>query len=182
MLHHKTHPRGFTLIEIMIAIAIVSVTFGIIINSAASVRKTGRDGQRQADILSIKSALQNFYADQNYFPNNPGSGVTTDISSLNSLTNCTGAPSSPTCTISKTYLPIIPVDPTGIAYKYKPKLDSTTSSTATTCNSSQNTNQCHYYILCADLEGATPQSSSQNSGCTDATNGFGSNYNYQANP
>jgi prepilin-type N-terminal cleavage/methylation domain-containing protein len=173
---------GFTLIEIMITIAIVAITFGVIITSASSVRKSGRDGQRQADLLSLKSALQQFYADQNYFPNNAGTTTSTDITSWTSLTNCTGAPTNPACTVSKTYLQTIPVDPSGVTYKYKPKLDGTTTNTASQCNGTTNTNQCHYYILCADMEGNTPQSSSQNSACTDSTNGFGSTYNYQANP
>lgn len=163
----------------MIAIAIVGITFGVIITSAAAVRKTGRDGQRQADILSIKSALQNFYADQNYFPNNLTTTTSTDISTYSPLTNCSGTTS---CTVTKTYLPFTPIDPSGVAYKYKPKLDGTTSSTATTCNASTNPNACHFYILCAALEGSSPQNSTQNGDCTDPTNGFGTAYTYQANP
>jgi prepilin-type N-terminal cleavage/methylation domain-containing protein len=177
-----SHNRGFTLIEIMITIVIISVTFGIIITSASSVRKSGRDGQRQSDILSLKAALQQFYADQNYFPNNTGSATSTNISSWTSLTNCTGAPTNPVCIVSKTYLPNMPSDPSGVTYKYKPKLDGTAASTNSQCNGSTNTNQCHYYILCAALEGTSPQSASQNSACTDSTNGFGSAYNFQANP
>lgn len=172
---------GFTLIEIMISIAIVGITFGVIITSAAAVRQTGRDGQRQADILAIKSALQNFYADQNYFPNNLTTTTSTDISTYSPLTNCSGTAS---CTPTKTYLNFVPVDPSNVAYKYKPKLDGTAANIASTatCNATTNNNQCHYYILCADLEGSSPQSSTQNGACVDATNGFGANYTYQANP
>lgn len=163
----------------MITIAIIGITFGVIITSASAVRKSGRDGQRQSDILSIKSALQNFYADQNYFPNNLGSTTSTDISTYTPLTDCSG---TATCTATKTYLPFTPSDPSGVPYKYKPKLDGTTASAATTCNGVTNINQCHFYILCADLEGSSPQNSSQNAACTDVTNGFGAAYTYQAIP
>ncbi len=181
--------RGFTLVELMISIAIVAVMFGVIINSVFGVRRNGRDAQRQADLRTIQSALQNFYTDQNYFPNNAGSTTSTDISTLSSITNCTGAPTSPACTISTTYLSPLPADPlSSVSYKYKPKLDASSGSAGTTCNTSSNTNSCHYYILCAVLENPSPQNSTQYAECNNSTNGFGSvsgygsTNTYQVNP
>jgi prepilin-type N-terminal cleavage/methylation domain-containing protein len=166
--------RGFTLIEIMITLAIVGITFGVIITSASSVRKSGRDGQRQSDLLSLKAALQNFYADQQHFPNNFS---TPDIPTTGSLTNCTNEPASPACTVSKTYLQLFPTDPsTGVTYKYTSRY---TNLDATTCTNTTNSGNCHSYILCAKLEGTSSQTSTQYANCTTA--GY-SGYNYQLMP
>lgn len=157
----------------MITLAIIGVVFGVIITSASSVKKSGRDGQRQADLLSLKSALQNFYADQQFFPNNFSSS---DIPTTGSLTNCSNAPASPACTISKNYLQNFPKDPsTGVTYKYAARysiLD------ATTCTNASNSNNCHSYILCARLEGNSPQTAAQSTLCSTAYSG----YNYQLMP
>lgn len=180
MPNSKLHPRGFTLIEIMIAVAIVGVIFGVIITSAASVRKNSRDAQRQADLFAIQSAMQNYYADQNYFPNSPPTSNNVASYPSGAITNCAGIASG--CTVSRTYMPLIPADPSSVNYKYKAVLDATTANRTTECTSSSNPNSCHFYYLCATLENATPQTASQNADCTNSTTGFGSGYNFQVNP
>jgi prepilin-type N-terminal cleavage/methylation domain-containing protein len=168
------HYKGFTLIELMISIVIVAVLFGVVISSISGIRRNSRDAQRQADLRTIQSALQNFYADQNFFPNNTGSGASTDISTLPGITNCTGTTS---CTISTTYLSSIPADPlSGASYKYQPLLDPLSS---TYCSSSSGAGQCHYYILCAALEGSPPPNSGSSAKCSGL---LGSTYNFQLNP
>lgn len=170
----STTAKGFTLIEIMIAISIVAVTFGVIISSAAQVRKTGRDAQKQADLQAVQAALQQYYADQNYYPDK------IDFTSGAPITNCPSVPAAVGCQITKTYLNKTPISPTGLStdYMYRSGIDSTASNRTSNCdvvpiNSSM---QCHFYILCAKLEGASPQSNSQYSDCSPWSK------NYQLNP
>jgi prepilin-type N-terminal cleavage/methylation domain-containing protein len=162
--------RGFTLIEIMITITIIAVTFGVIITSAASVRKSGRDGQRQSDLLTIRAALQQFYADQNYFPDS----VT--LTAGDPITNCPTVPASG-CTPTKTYLDRTPITPSGTSYYYRSGVDSTTANKYNNCGGGSS-GTCHFFLLCASLEGTSPQSASQYADC--AT--FNPAFNYQLNP
>lgn len=91
---------GFTLIEILVAITIMGVIFGVIITSSTAVQRFARDTQRQSDLKAIQSALQHYYADNNSYPD--------------SLTKLTSG--------AKVYLQKIPVDPVAATnYSYQAK-------------------------------------------------------------
>lgn len=160
---------GFTLIEIMVAISIIAITFGVIISSASQVRKTGRDAQKQSDLQTVQAALQQYYADQNHFPDSM------DLSSGAPITNCPTVPS--TCQVIKTYLNKTPVTPSGSNYYYRSGLDSTTTNKNNNCGSGSSM-QCHFYLLCTTLEGKSPQAAAQYADCQS----FNPAFNYQLNP
>jgi type IV pilus assembly protein PilE len=50
--------RGFTLIEILVVIALIGVLAGLLIVSFQGVRKSARDGRRKADIEQIRAGLE----------------------------------------------------------------------------------------------------------------------------
>lgn len=60
--------KGFTLVELLITVAIIALlsTIGILVYS--QVLKNGRDAKRQADLSNIQSALEQYRADQGYYP------------------------------------------------------------------------------------------------------------------
>lgn len=60
--------RGFTLIELMVVIAIIAIlaTVGLTIYSAAE--KAARDGKRISDIQEIQKGLEQFYAVNQSYP------------------------------------------------------------------------------------------------------------------
>lgn len=60
--------RGFTLIEVMIAIAIVVVLIGIVGINVIGQRDDANAGAAKIQLNSIENALQNFYLDFNRFP------------------------------------------------------------------------------------------------------------------
>ena len=129
--------NGFTLIEVLVSITIVGIIFGIVINSAASIQRSSRDAQREADLKLIQSALQQFYADHQYFPKD--SLLATVGNGLNSVDS------------TKRYMEKIPGDPlTSNPYCYQSKV-SFSSSTACTLDA----DRCHYYALWANLENST---------------------------
>lgn len=85
--------QGFTLLELLIVIAIIGILVTIATASYSSAQNKSRDARRRADVKAISNAFEQFYADNN--------GT---------------YPSS--CSVSSTYLPAgMPTDPqTGNSY------------------------------------------------------------------
>lgn len=91
--------RGFTLIELMMVIAIIGILASIIVVSLSSSKAKGRDAKRVSDIRTIQLALEEYYNDNAYYP-----------------TSLYGAGISPPFS---TYLSPVPTDPsTGGSYKF----------------------------------------------------------------
>lgn len=85
---------GFTLLEVLVVVAIIGILISIGTAAFTSAQKKSRDSRRQGDLRSIQSAFEQYYADN------------------------TGYPTSSSCSVSATYLPAgIPKDPkTAVAY------------------------------------------------------------------
>src|SRR4051812_48048606 len=86
-------------------------------SSLGFITMRARNTQRQSDLTKIQNALENYRADQGFYPAgglNPGLGgppasFKSDPGIVPSLTNCTGIAAS--CTVSRTYLQNMPNDP-----------------------------------------------------------------------
>lgn len=75
--------RGFTLIELMVVIAIIGVLATIISAPIQTYLKKSRDAKKVADMNEIKNALGQYSVDHNgYFPLNLGAVVPAYIKSL----------------------------------------------------------------------------------------------------
>ncbi|MDO8576949.1 MAG: prepilin-type N-terminal cleavage/methylation domain-containing protein [Candidatus Daviesbacteria bacterium] len=88
--------KGFTLVELLITISIISVLAAIGLVVYSSVIKQGRDSKRQSDLRSIQSALEQYYADQFSYPSAPLPVSPNPLKSPNNL---------------KTYINQMPSDP-----------------------------------------------------------------------
>ncbi|MCX6810692.1 MAG: prepilin-type N-terminal cleavage/methylation domain-containing protein [Candidatus Berkelbacteria bacterium] len=86
--------RAFTLIELLIVIAIISIVSVFIIVSVRNAQSRARDVQRVADLAKINSAVQLYYRENGFYP-----------PTLNVL-------------VSGKYLTSIPTDPKSGTYKY----------------------------------------------------------------
>lgn len=141
--------KGFTLIEILVTITIIAIlsTVGLVAYSA--VVKQGKDSRRQSDLRSVQSALEQYFADQLFYPSS------TDLNALfssgGSFTSSTGNPSPPANV--KTYLRSMPADPdAGQRYRY------VTIPSASACDNSSNTTKCSNYCLYAKIENTSSAS------------------------
>ncbi len=50
--------RGFTLIEVMVAVSIIAILSGVIAISASSSNQQGRDAKRQSDLRALQTAVE----------------------------------------------------------------------------------------------------------------------------
>lgn len=156
---------GFSLVELMVVIAIIGIVSAIAIGSIGAIQKNSRDTQRIADLSNLRSALQQFYADRHYYPDS------LTLTGGAALTNCSGVAGC--TTVTRTYLKNTPVDPvTGTTTPYRYCSQRSSTNTADCATSSNG--QCHYYALCATLE--NPGTTATCSCAAPATG------NYQVNP
>lgn len=132
--------KGFSLIELLIVISIIAILAVVGLVSYTDFIKNSRDARRQADLKTIQSALEEYHADQIYYPYSVTAG--------GSLTNPAG---------TKTYLTKVPNDPLsgGSNYSYV--------ASGTGC-SSTTPQKCTSYCLYAALEGTNRPAN--DSGCT----------------
>lgn len=60
--------RGFSLIELLVVLVIISIITGLATVSYISAQKRGRDAQRKSDLSTYRNALELFFNDYNRYP------------------------------------------------------------------------------------------------------------------
>jgi len=110
--------KGFTLIEILVVIAIIGLLSTLAVVSLNNARSKSRDAKRVSDIKQVMTALELYYADNNGYP----SGTSIDIGS-SSAAVCLATGSTPgwqtaaNCT-GTVYMGNVPKNPLPNGYKY----------------------------------------------------------------
>lgn len=141
---------GFTLVELLVVVAIIGILAAIGTFGYTVAVKLSRDAKRQADLKVIQSALEQYHNDQHFYP----PSIFT-ISAGMRLTNATGQLPPPLET--KVYLNNVPQDPgtqsSNPNYRYIPLPRSGVCDTA-------NPQNCQLYCLYAALEAGTPPDTS----------------------
>lgn len=94
-------PRGFTLIELMVVIAIIGFLASSVFAVLADARLDARDKRRIEDVKQLQRALNLYANDHNYFPRE------SEGANGNTATNATFR------SMLEPYLQGIPVDPSG---------------------------------------------------------------------
>ncbi len=64
----RRNRRGFTLIELMVVISIISLLSSIVLASVKTVRMKARDARRKEDLHNIYTALHLYYDEKGYLP------------------------------------------------------------------------------------------------------------------
>jgi type IV pilus assembly protein PilA len=121
MLKFTSSRKGFTLLEILLVVGIISILAGIVILAINPTKQLGdtRNAQRRSDVLNILNAAYQYSLDHNGFL--PAS-TTLQVATCDTGTNKTICQDSGACTnlvnlyadlvgASSTYLSSIPRDP-----------------------------------------------------------------------
>jgi prepilin-type N-terminal cleavage/methylation domain-containing protein len=60
--------RGFTLIEILIVVAIIAILASVVLVGLGPTQQAGRDARRLSDLRSVQNALELFYSKCGFYP------------------------------------------------------------------------------------------------------------------
>lgn len=91
MLRHHKKPRGFTVVELIITVAIIAILAAISILTYKNIQNEADDRAREADVAAIMDALEKYYADHGEYPSdddfNPSHSATRlpDFSAVKTL-------------------------------------------------------------------------------------------------
>jgi len=143
--------RGFTLIELLVVISIIGVLSIIGLVAYGTFLKNARDAKRQSDLKFIQSALEQYHADQKYYPT-LGSGNCPTAGDGKLRINC---PLTDPLG-NKTYLAQIPAESQSSQpqYSYEAK--------PVDCdNAVSSTNKCTSYCIFVKIEGTLSSSDSR---------------------
>ena len=111
MTYQKGFQSGFSLVELMITISIIAVIVTASLFSYQGIQKKSRDATRQGDLKVIQSALEQYKADQGFYP--------TALAYGSPFLSTTGNPNAlPSGATARTYLNTTPQDKGTTAYSY----------------------------------------------------------------
>ncbi len=65
----KAKQSGFTIIELLIVIAIIAILAGLVLNNFQGAQAKARDTQRVTDVNNVHTKLEEYYNDNNGYPN-----------------------------------------------------------------------------------------------------------------
>ena len=74
----NTKKAGFTLIELLVVIAIIALLSSIVLSALSSARQKGIDSANDQQVHQVKTALELYFSDHDYYPGKPGVTIRSD--------------------------------------------------------------------------------------------------------
>ena len=87
--------RGFTLIELMIVVAIIAILAGILIPNFVNARSQAQTAACESNLRSIATALELYYADNQVYPTASGAPVQPSLLTANGVAYLNNTPKDP---------------------------------------------------------------------------------------
>lgn len=127
--HKITVKAGFTLMELIIAMAILAIVTGSILGTYTNSQKKARDARRKSDLKQLQNALEAFANDHRGLYPGAGSGGTLAACSTTGTnltgSTCTWGTSIFSITNGAIYMQQMVKDPGTVAYYYQVSVDNT---------------------------------------------------------
>lgn len=102
--------KGFTLIEILIVVAIIAILASIVIVGLGPAQQSGRDARRVTDLQSIQNGLELYYQQCGFYPSNTQGSTNCPADSSNDFAGMATALKS-SGVVGSTNIPIDPSSP-----------------------------------------------------------------------
>ncbi|GAC1659421.1 MAG: hypothetical protein NVS4B13_04160 [Candidatus Elarobacter sp.] len=97
--------RGFTLIELMIVVAIIAILAGILIPNFVNARSQAQTAACESNLRAIATALELYYADNQVYPTASGAAVQPALLTANRVSYLNNTPKDPAAqTATATYV------------------------------------------------------------------------------
>ena len=68
MLRKQAQQKGFTIVELLIVIAVIGILAALVLNTFVGVQRRARDTERQTDVNAIATQLEVYYNDEGNYP------------------------------------------------------------------------------------------------------------------
>ncbi|HEV3088650.1 MAG TPA: prepilin-type N-terminal cleavage/methylation domain-containing protein [Candidatus Elarobacter sp.] len=87
--------RGFTLIELMIVVAIIAILAGILIPNFVNARSQAQTAACESNLRAIATAMELYYADNQVYPTASGAAVQPSLLTVNGVAYLNNTPKDP---------------------------------------------------------------------------------------